>query len=57
MEYGVILWNKDQEMKESINYWVPHQVEEPTSRRCIMERWVIHIKASKTNHSLRETLA
>ena len=53
---GSIPWNNDQETKESRNYGVPHQVEEPTSRICSVEKKVIHTKESTTNKALGKML-
>ena len=52
---GAILWNNDEATKESSNYGVPHQVEEPTNIRFDMGR-VLHTEASTTNQALRTTL-
>ena len=51
----VIPWNKDEETKESSDYVVPHQVEEPTNRRFDMGR-VLHKEALTTNQALRTML-
>ena len=40
---------KDQATRKSGYYWVPHQMEEITSRRFDMGRWVLHTEASTTN--------
>jgi hypothetical protein len=52
---GAILRNNDEATKESSNYGVPHQVEEPTNRIFDMGR-VLHTKMSTTNQALRTTL-
>ena len=45
----------DEASKESSNYGVPHQMEEPTNKISDMGR-VLHIKVSKTNQALGTTL-
>ena len=52
---GAIVWNNDEVAKESSNYGVPHQVEEPNNRRCDMER-SLHTKASINNQALGTTI-
>ena len=52
---GAILWINDEATKESNNYGVPHQVEEPTNRRFDMGR-VLNTKSSTTNQVLRAML-
>ena len=51
-----ILSNNDEATKESINYGVPHQVVEPTSRIFSVGRWILHMKASTTNLAFGTTL-
>ena len=48
---GAILWNNEEAAKESSNYGVPHQVEEPTNKIFYMER-VLHIEVSTINQAL-----
>ena len=48
---GAIIWNNDKATKESKNYGVPHQVEEPTNKRFDMGR-VLHTEVSTTNQAL-----
>ena len=52
---GAIFWNNDVATKESSNYGVPHQVEEPIDRIFDMGI-VLHTEASTTNQVLRTTL-
>ena len=52
---GAILWNTDEATKESSNYGVPHQVEEPTN--IIFDTGIVlHTKASTTSEELGTTL-
>ena len=48
---GEIIWNNDESTKESSNYGVPNQVEEPTNIIFDMGR-TFHTKMSTTNQAL-----
>ena len=52
---GAFLLKNDEGTKESRNYGVAHQVEQPTNRRIDMGR-IFHREASTTNKTLGTVL-